>query len=200
MADLIHDNGRPDVGVTIARDAIRSGVNLVSRGYPIPAQFDRNHPETPLLLALIRQESSFDSFAKSHAGARGLMQIMPPTAKYVAQKLKVPYSKIRLMTDPEYNIMLGRAYISSLLRQYDGSYVLALAAYNAGPKRVRRWLRDNGDPRSAEVDTLDWIESIPFSETRTYIQRVLGNLQVYRMRLSKPQMALSLENDLHYQN
>ena len=200
VTDLVHDNGRPDVGVIIARGAIRSGVNLMSRGYPIPAQFDRNHPETPLLLALIRQESSFDSFAQSHAGARGLMQIMPPTAKNLARRLNVPYSKIRLKTDPKYNVMLGQAYISSLLRQYDGSHVLALAAYNAGPKRVKRWLRDNGDPRSAEVDTLDWIESIPFSETRTYVQRVLGNLQVYRMRLSNPKMAWSLENDLHYRN
>jgi soluble lytic murein transglycosylase len=188
------------VGVTIARGAIRSGVNLMSRGYPIPAQFDRNHPETPLLLALIRQESSFDSFAQSHAGARGLMQIMPPTAKHLARRLNVPYSKIRLKTDPKYNIMLGQAYISGLLRQYDESHVLALAAYNAGPKRVKRWLRDNGDPRSAEVDTLDWIESIPFSETRTYVQRVLGNLQVYRMRLSNLQIGWSLENDLHYRN
>ncbi len=200
VADLAHDNGRPDVGVKIARQATRNGVNLVSRGYPIPTQFDKDHPETPLLLALMRQESSFDSFAKSHAGARGLMQIMPATAKNVARRLNVPYSKTRLMTDPGYNLMLGRAYISGLLDKYDDSYVLALAAYNAGPNRVKRWLRNNGDPRSPQVDTLDWIERIPFSETRTYIQRVLGNLQVYRMRLNSPQMAWSLKNDLHYQN
>jgi len=200
VADLAHDNGRPDVGVKIAHEATRSGVNLVSRGYPIPAQFDKEHPETPLLLALMRQESSFDSFAQSHAGARGLMQIMPATARNVARRLNVPYSKTRLMTDPGYNMMLGRAYISGLLNQYGDSYVLALAAYNAGPNRVKRWLRNNGDPRTPQVDALDWIESIPFYETRTYIQRVLGNLQVYRMRLNSPQMAWSLKNDLHYQN
>lgn len=200
VADLAHDNGRPDVAVKVARRAIRNGVNLVSRGYPVPAQIYGDHPETPLLLALMRQESSFDSFAQSHAGARGLMQIMPATAKNVARRLNVPYSKTRLMTDPGYNLMLGRAYISGLLDQYDDSYVLALAAYNAGPKRVKRWLRDNGDPRLPDVDTLDWIERIPFSETRTYIQRVLGNLQVYRMRLDTPQMAWSLEDDLHYRN
>ena len=200
VADLAHDNGRPDVGVKIARQAIRNGVYLVSRGYPIPAQFDREHPKTPLLLALMRQESSFDSFAESHVGARGLMQIMPATAKNMARQLNVPYSKTRLMTDPRYNLMLGRAYISGLLDKYGDSYVLALAAYNAGPKRVKRWLRSNGDPRSSEVDTLDWIERIPFYETRTYIQRVLGNLQVYRMLLNTPQTSWSLENDLHYRN
>ncbi|MDP6032164.1 MAG: lytic transglycosylase domain-containing protein, partial [Alphaproteobacteria bacterium] len=133
VADLAHDNGRPDVGVKIARQAIRNGVYLVSRGYPIPAQFDREHPKTPLLLALMRQESSFDSFAESHVGARGLMQIMPATAKNVARQLNVPYSKTRLMTDPRYNLMLGRTYIYGLLDKYGDSYVLALAAYNAGP-------------------------------------------------------------------
>ncbi|MBV28765.1 MAG: lytic murein transglycosylase, partial [Rhodospirillaceae bacterium] len=161
---------------------------------------DRDHHETPLILALMRQESGFDSYAKSRTGARGLMQIMPATAKSIARKLNVPYSKSRLITDPGYNLMLGHAYISNLLNRYDNSYVLALAAYNAGPKWVKRWRRDNGDPRSHDVDALDWIERIPLAETRNYIQRVLSNLQVYRIRLNTPQAAWSLENDLHYRD
>ena len=200
VADLAYNNERLDVAVKVARQAIRNGVNLVSRGYPIFTQVDRDHHETPLILALMRQESGFDSYAKSRTGARGLMQIMPATAKSIARKLNVPYSKSRLITDPGYNLMLGHAYISNLLNRYDNSYVLALAAYNAGPKWVKRWRRDNGDPRSHDVDALDWIERIPLAETRNYIQRVLSNLQVYRIRLNTPQAAWSLENDLHYRD
>ncbi|MBT5751892.1 MAG: lytic transglycosylase domain-containing protein, partial [Rhodospirillaceae bacterium] len=167
-------------------------------GYPNPLKTVHGLPETALLLALMRQESGFSVQAISHAGARGLMQLMPATARNVARQIKLPFSKNRLMSDPEYNMKLGRAYISGLLNKYDNSYVLALAAYNAGPGRVKRWLKENGDPRKSDVDSLDWIEMIPFNETRTYVQRVLGNLQVYRLRLGTKTLAWSLEKDLHY--
>ncbi len=101
------------------------------------------------------------------------------------------------MDDPNYNMMLGQSYLSTLLKNYKGSYILALAAYNAGPKRVKRWLKAFGDPRDLRTDAIDWIELIPFSETRNYVQRVLENLQVYRARLAKNKIKLGIANDLH---
>jgi soluble lytic murein transglycosylase len=100
------------------------------------------------------------------------------------------------LNDPQYNIHLGRTYLERLVSEFDGSYVLALAAYNAGPGRVRQWLREQGDPRHANVDVIDWIEQIPFEETRNYIQRVLENLQVYRHLLGSQQLAQGLPEDL----
>jgi soluble lytic murein transglycosylase len=111
---------------------------------------------------------------------------MPGTAKRVARQIKVRYSKKKLLSDPEYNLRLGRAYLADLTEQYDGSYILALAAYNAGPARANRWMRHFGDPRTPEVDAIDWIESIPFNETRNYVQRILESLVVYRKALGAP--------------
>jgi len=152
----------------------------------------------PLTLAVIRQESAFKVNAKSRASARGLMQLMPATAKKVAKDLKLRYSSMRLMTEPNYNMTLGQSYLARMIDRFDGSYVLALTAYNAGPKRAKRWIMDNGDPRDRGVDAIDWIEMIPFRETRNYIQRVLESLQVYRTRLAKTEVALRLEDDLHH--
>ncbi|MEE8273050.1 MAG: lytic transglycosylase domain-containing protein, partial [Alphaproteobacteria bacterium] len=131
-----------------------------------------------------------------HAGARGLMQILPRTAYNVAKRLRIRYSRKRLTTDPEYNLTLGLAYIEGLLRTFDGSYVLALAAYNAGPKRVRRWIEHYGDPRSREVNVIDWLELVPLSETRNYIQRVLEAIPVYRALLGEPGPRQGLAVDL----
>ena len=111
--------------------------------------------------------------------------------------LKVRYSRDRLTDDPNYNMMLGQCYLSTLIKNYKGSYILALAAYNAGPKRVKRWLKAYGDPRDLQTDAVDWIELIPFSETRNYVQRVLENLQVYRARLANHKIKLGIANDLH---
>jgi soluble lytic murein transglycosylase len=122
---------------------------------------------------------------------------MPATAKQMARSLGVGFSNTRLHSDPEYNVKLGTAYLSGLLSQYGGSYVLALAAYNAGPARLRSWITDNGDPREPDVDAVDWIEMIPYAETRDYVQRVLENLQVYRLRLGGAELAQTLEKDLH---
>ena len=145
----------------------------------------RKIPETAFILSIIRQESEFDLKANSHAGAKGLMQLMPYTAKLVAKQAKLPYSKSRLTTDPEYNINLGSHYIAGLILEYDGAYPFAIAAYNAGPKRVRYWKKINKNPQKNQIDYIDWIELIKFRETRNYVQRVLENYNVYRYILEQ---------------
>ena len=145
----------------------------------------RKIPETAFILSLIRQESEFDMRANSHVGAQGLMQIMPYTAKLVAKQAKLPYSKSRLTSDPEYNINLGSHYIAGLILQYDGAYPFAAAAYNAGPKRVKHWKKINKNPQKKQIDFVDWVELIPFKETRNYVQRVMENYNVYRYILVK---------------
>jgi soluble lytic murein transglycosylase len=181
--------GRPDLAILASKQARRAGTELPLHGYPLVALPDTKGPEKALLLSLSRQESSFNPKAVSRAGARGMMQILPTTARKVARQLRVRYSKRRLTSDPRYNVRLGSAYLSRLLNGFDGSYVLALAAYNAGPSRVRRWILDYGDPRDPGVDLVDWIESIPFPESRNYVQRVLEGLAVYRERLRGPALA-----------
>jgi soluble lytic murein transglycosylase len=145
----------------------------------------RKIPETAFILSLIRQESEFDMRANSHVGAQGLMQLMPYTAKLVAKQAKLPYSKSRLTSDPEYNINLGSHYIAGLILQYDGAYPFATAAYNAGPKRVKYWKKINKDPQKKQIDFVDWVELIKFKETRNYVQRVMENYNVYRYILEK---------------
>jgi soluble lytic murein transglycosylase len=197
IADLADDIGRRDYGVAVAKQARTQGVELLDYLYPMQALPAGDNPEDALILAVIRQESAFDQKATSSAGALGLMQLMPRTAKQIAKKLQLPYSDAKLTKDPSYNIKLGRAYLSDLVNGFDGSYILAIASYNAGPARVQSWMSEFGDPRDRGVDAIDWIETIPFSETRNYVQRVLENLQVYRHRLNgKTEIALSLEQDL----
>jgi soluble lytic murein transglycosylase len=145
----------------------------------------RKIPESAFILSIIRQESEFDLSANSHAGAKGLMQLMPYTAKLVAKQAKLPYSKSRLTSDPEYNINLGSHYIAGLILEYDGAYPFAIAAYNAGPKRVRYWKKINKNPQKQQIDYINWIELIKFKETRNYVQRVLENYNVYRYILEQ---------------
>jgi soluble lytic murein transglycosylase len=195
-AALAHEIGRPDLAVRIARSARRDGDILVDLGYPIRNLPAGAGPEPALVLSMIRQESGFDHEAVSRAGARGMMQLMPGTAKKMADQTGLRYSAGRLTSDPDYNIQLGRGYLAEMLQNFGGSYVLAIAAYNAGPGRVRQWLQEIGDPRDRRIDTIDWIETIPFSETRNYVQRVLEALQIYRIRLNGPGTAMELERDL----
>ena len=195
VARLARDIGRKDHAVRVGRRAYRHDLPMPEIAYPILSM--RNASPTPALShAIIRQESNFDRAAISPAGARGLMQLMPRTAKEVARKLKVRYSRHRLTSSPSYNIRLGRAYLADLLSRFDGSYVLAIAAYNAGPGAAKRWIRQNGDPRDADVDVIDWVESIPYRETRNYVQRVMENIQVYRLRLGESQVAEGIIRDL----
>lgn len=196
VATLAEEIARPDLAVSAARRASYAGVTLLAEGYPLTDMPEGGSVERPLVLAMTRQESGFDQFAVSRAGARGMMQLMPGTAKTMAKELQIPFSQQRLLSDVGYNITLGRAFLEGLLEKYGGSYVLAVAAYNAGPARVNQWVRDLGDPRARDTDVVDWVESIPFSETRNYVQRVMENLQVYRLRLGDRALAFSLTTDL----
>ncbi|CAH1661977.1 Soluble lytic murein transglycosylase precursor [Hyphomicrobiales bacterium] len=151
--------------------------------------------EKSMTYAIARQESAFAADAVSSAGARGLMQLMPATAKATAQKAGLPFDVDRLTSDPAYNATLGTAHLGELVGYWRGSYILTFAAYNAGPGNVRKWIAAYGDPRDNGVDTVDWVERIPFPETRNYVQRVMENLQVYRHILSD-RTALFIERDL----
>jgi soluble lytic murein transglycosylase len=179
-ADFGRSIGRPDLGVWVAREARNKGATFYARGgfpeVPTAPVFSRYRT---IAHAITRQESSFDRAAMSPVGARGMMQLMPGTAREVSGKLGVGYDLSRLTTDPSYNMMLGTSYFSTLLDQWGGSMPLAVASYNAGAGNVRRWVRENGDPRTPGVDMVKWIEDIPFSETRNYVQRVLENAVVY---------------------
>ncbi len=147
------------------------------------------------MLAIIRQESEFDTAAVSSANAHGLMQLIPSTARATARSQGMEYDRGQL-TDPTYNVTLGSSYLANLIDSFSGSYVLAIASYNAGDFNVRDWISDWGDPRSSSRDMVDWIELIPFSETRNYVQRVMENLQVYRYRLAGQPTPIQLQEDL----
>lgn len=179
-AQLATEIGRPDLAVMVGRSARINGLDdYVPTAFPtvpVPAGHEGNWT---FIHAISRQESQFDREATSHAGARGLMQLMPGTAREQAGKLGLGYDMAALTRDTSYNIMLGSAYFQRMLGYYGGSYPLAVAAYNAGPGNVNRWLAANGDPRTGSVAILDWIERIPLSETRNYVQRVLENAVVY---------------------
>jgi len=202
-AALATEYGRLDVTIALAHQSERTGVPLIGSSYPLPALTvaDKDKPERALVLGLIRQESAFHRDAVSSAGARGLMQIMPATALRLARAIKLVFKRknaldTALTHDSNLNLRLGSAYLVDLLDQFEGSYILAVAAYNAGPARVQKWMHEFGDPRTPSVDAIDWIESIPFSETRNYVQRVLEGVQIYRKRLGNPGLTLSLESDL----
>ena len=188
-AELATNIDRFDFAIQIAKIASYEKRFHNKYNYPVistPNYINgRKIPETAFILSIIRQESEFDLKANSHAGAKGLMQLMPYTAKLVAKQAKLPYSKSRLTTDPEYNINLGSHYIAGLILEYDGAYPFAIAAYNAGPKRVRYWNKINKNPQKKQIDYVNWIELIKFRETRNYVQRVLENYNVYRYVLEQ---------------
>ena len=188
-AELATNISRYDFAIQIAKLASYEKRFINNYNYPIigtPTIINgRKIPDSSFILSIIRQESEFDVSANSSAGARGMMQLMTYTAKVVAKQAKLPYSKSRLTTDPEYNINLGSHYIAGLILEYDGSYPFAIAAYNAGPKRVRYWKKINQNPQKNQIDYVDWIELIKFKETRNYVQRVLENYNVYRYILEQ---------------
>ena len=184
LATLANGLGLPDLAVAVARRAGRDGMMLPQSGWPMPYAPPAG-VEPAIVLALMRQESSFDEQIVSPAGARGLMQLMPATATAVARKLGEQPDLAALTAEPGINMRLGTAYLRSLMDQF-GAWPLALAAYNAGPRRVQDWITANGDPRPGSgdsIDMIDWIELIPFNETRNYVQRVMENVAVYRARL-----------------
>ncbi len=193
-AELATNISRYDFAIQISKIASYQKRFHNNFNYPIISTPNfingRKIPESAFILSIIRQESEFDITANSHAGAKGLMQLMPYTAKLVAKQAKLPYSRSRLTTDPEYNINLGSHYIAGLILEYEGSYPFSIAAYNAGPKRVRYWKKINKDPQKKKIDYVDWIELIKFRETRNYVQRVLENYNVYRYILEKKPIKL----------
>ncbi len=184
--------------------ALQIGVIAGSRGLPvdalafptaaIPASAKTPDVDRPVVFAVARQESNFNPEAVSSAGARGLLQLMPATAREAAKIAGVKYSQARLTSDPGYNATLGAVHLGGLIDNFGGSYVMSFAAYNAGARRVADWVKQYGDPRDPKVDVVDWIERIPFTETRNYVQRIMENLQVYRARLESP--TLMIESDL----
>ncbi|WP_334129026.1 lytic transglycosylase domain-containing protein [Sneathiella sp.] len=202
LAALANSVNRPDFAIAIAKQASQSGTEIIEINWPTPSLALQNPPvEEALMLAIARQESSFAPDAISRAGARGLMQLMPGTAEQVSRKLNVSYSQDLLIADPAYNVLLGSNYLASLIAAYNGSYVLAIAAYNAGPSNVNRWISEHGDPRTGAIDSIDWIEFIPFGETRNYVQRVIENLQIYRERLAEREgKVLQIAEDINRGN
>ncbi|MFP4097577.1 MAG: lytic transglycosylase domain-containing protein [Alphaproteobacteria bacterium] len=196
VAERIAEQGDRPLAIKFAKTAMEKGYFLTKQSYPTITKHLKNiqDAEWALIHAIIRQESMFDVNARSFAGALGLMQIMPSTAKHIAKATKVSYRKKWLTFNPQYNLKLGSWYIGELVQRYDGSYPLAIAAYNAGPSRVYEWLQVFGDPRKGQVDMVDWIELIPIYETRNYIQRVMESLYIYRLRLKhiqrKPEFPL----------
>lgn len=198
LASVLRANDQQAVAIRAAKAGARRGVFALDANYPMMRIDDRalaEGPEPALIMAIARQESELDPHVVSPAGARGLMQVMPATAQQVSRSVGEKYALRRLTAEPDYNVLLGSAYLTQMLREFDGSYVLAIAAYNAGPNRVKQWIGQYGDPRLKSVDTIDWIESIPFGETRNYVQRVLENVQVYRQRLN-PAASSKLASDL----
>ncbi|MEM1198272.1 MAG: lytic transglycosylase domain-containing protein [Pseudomonadota bacterium] len=200
VAGIIHTHAGYGNALRYAKIARMRGFKIDNWAYPknaIPRWKQIGHPvEKALVFGLTRQESEFVAYAGSHAGAKGLMQIMPGTAKIIARKHRVRHSNAKLTRDPSYNVMLGAAHLGDLLEDYNGSKVMTLAAYNAGPGNVRKWVAKFGDPRSKAIDPIDWTESIPFQETRNYVKKVLQNVQVYRARFGKKKPR-SLLADLH---
>jgi soluble lytic murein transglycosylase len=152
----------------------------LAEGWPAPYPIPPEGPEPALILGIARQESNFDPEAVSSANARGLMQLLPSTAQQVAKRLGVRHQVAMLTTDTAHNMRLGAAYLDQLLARFGGTLPYAIAGYNAGPNRVDEWLGTYGDPRAGSVAMLDWMEQIPFAETRNYVQRVVENMSVYR--------------------
>lgn len=197
LIDYALSLGEPHIALMIAKRAAESGI-VVPKGYYPVVDLGVTDPRVPLELALsiARRESEFDPGVMSGVGARGLMQVMPATAQEVAGKLAIDFDNGRLLTDPVYNATIGKAYLAELIDTFGHNYVLVSAAYNAGPSRPIRWMSERGDPRSGEIDVVEWIESIPFTETRNYVMRVMESLPVYRARLAGEVQEIRLSEEL----
>jgi soluble lytic murein transglycosylase len=194
LVDMTRLYGDQSLAMRVVRAGAMRGLYLPDRGYPVrTAPTGEDVAEPAFVFAIARQESSFDPLARSSVGARGLMQLMPRTAAGLARRLGLGYSPSRL-DDPDYNMRLGAGYLDQLVNDFGGSYVLAAAAYNAGPARPPQWITACGDPRTG--DPTDFIECIPFAETRDYVMRVMEAMQVYRARLRGGAAPLTIAADL----
>lgn len=194
LAELASDVGGIAAGVEAAKLALRDGTVIIPAGWPRVALPPGLALEPALTLAITRQESEFNADARSPADARGLMQLLPSTAKHIADKQGIAYSPSMIM-DPSTNLTLGSLYLGHVIDGFDGSYILGIASYNAGPGNVRKWIAARGMPPKNLHGAIDWIESIPFGETRNYVMRVLENVSIYRAR-AEPEATLSIDKDL----
>jgi len=186
LGNIAVDNKDARATLLLGKAALSRGLPLEHHAFPIIGIPDYRAVgpaiDTSVVYAIARQESTFNQRTVSTAKAMGLMQVTPEAGRYVAKKFNVSFDVKRLLSDPVYNVQLGAAELGDLFEDYRGSYILSFAGYNAGRGRVRDWVERFGDPRDPKVDPIDWVERIPFSETRNYVQRVLENLQVYRVR------------------
>ncbi|MEO1066005.1 MAG: lytic transglycosylase domain-containing protein [Pseudomonadota bacterium] len=193
LARLAEDQGSHTMALQVGKIAVGRGVPVTRLAFPlgaIPANARISKERTALAYAIARQESAFNIAAVSRADARGLMQLLPETAKRTARSIGLPFHPRKLTRDGAYNATLGSAFLGQLIDRFAGSYVLAFAGYNAGPGRSDQWIKRFGDPRRANIDAVDWIEAIPFAETRNYVQRVMENYQVYRHRLENAPLTI----------
>ncbi|MTI00910.1 lytic transglycosylase domain-containing protein [Roseibium sp. RKSG952] len=199
LGDLALELKEPHLAVMIAKRAAKTGVVLPAAYYPVHPVADMGLPMAKeMTLAIARRESEFDPVVISGAGARGLMQVMPATAKLVAKDLGIlsGHQTGRLTTDWQYNAKLGTNYLAGLAEDFNGNIVMMAAGYNAGPRRPISWMERYGDPRAGEIDVVDWIETIPFNETRNYVMRVSESLPVYRARLGQPALPVPFTEEL----
>lgn len=184
MADMALAWGDPHLALLVAKQAAERGLILPHAYYPIPEFVpDGLKVSRALALSIARRESEFDPAARSSADARGLMQVLPGTAKLMAGKLGKEFDAARLTSDPAYNVTMGSAYLAEMAAEFGPSIALIASGYNAGPGRPRRWMAEFGDPRRPDVDVVDWVETIPFAETRTYVMRVAEGVVIYRAKL-----------------
>ena len=184
LADLALSINEPHVAVLIGKAAAERGVIIPRAYFPVPDMVpDGLAVSRALALAIARRESEFDPAARSRADARGLMQVLPGTAKLVAAELGVAYEAGKLLTDPAFNVQMGAGYLAKMVAEFGPSIALVASGYNAGPGRPRRWIAELGDPRLAGTDIVDWVETIPFTETRTYVMRVAEGVVIYRAKL-----------------
>ena len=190
--------GKRKLALQIGKIGYRRGLPVITSSWPIgaiPKSAKIGNTGRALAYAIARQESAFDHKAVSGANARGLLQLLPGTAKLMAKKTSVAYSFKKLTRDPAYNAKLGSAYLSEQLENFGGSYILTFVGYNAGPGRAREWIIKYGDPRGMPLDkVIDWVERIPFTETRNYVQRVMENMQIYKARINNSR--LQIDKDL----
>jgi soluble lytic murein transglycosylase len=199
LAEIARRHGDARTTLLIGKIALGRGLPLDQYAFPdfgVP-NFEQIGPEVArsVIFSIVRQESAFNPRDVSGANAIGLMQVTPAAGRDTAKRFKVPFDQRRLMTDVAYNAQLGSAELGNDMANYRGSYILAFVAYNAGPGRAKQWMDQYGDPRDPKVDPVDWIERIPIAETRNYVQRILENLQVYRVRIEN-NPKLSIEADL----
>lgn len=202
IAYLAHRAGElrlHNMQVRIGKEAMQRGLPFDRHAFPVgtvPDVAGDGRPEMPLVYAIARQESEFNAKARSPAGALGLMQVMPATGRGIARNNGWRFDERKLASDPAYNTRFGATYLGRRIDQFNGSYILAIASYNAGKGRVDEWIERFGDPRRADVDPIDWVELIPFTETRNYVMRVMENLQVYRVLLTGRADRLAINADL----